>query len=79
MNFSEFLEKDITVHTDTFHYRGILVDVLIGVLHFKKGVDEFYIDATKITAVTVHGREFGKESLDTNVKGKIEGNEETVE
>jgi hypothetical protein len=57
MEFTEFLEKDITVHTETHKYRGVLEEVLIGVLSFKVGVDEFYIDATKVVAVTVHGRE----------------------
>lgn len=57
MHFEEFLEKDITVHTETHKYRGVLTEVLIGVLSFKVGVDEFYIDATKIVAVTAHGRE----------------------
>lgn len=66
MNFTDFLDKDITVHTDSYHYRGVLVEVLVGLLHFKKGVDDFYIDASKIAAVTVHGREFGKESLEVD-------------
>ena len=57
MNFTEFLEKDITVHCDTHKYRGVLVDVLVGILHFKMGIDDFYIDAIKVVAVTVHGRE----------------------
>lgn len=64
MQFTDFLDKDITVHTDTHKYRGILVDVLVGVLAFKAGIDSFYIDANKVVAVTVHGREIGKESLD---------------
>lgn len=64
MEFAHFLEKDITVHTDTHKYRGVLEEVLVGVLAFKMGVDDFFIDATKVVAVTVHGREFGKESSD---------------
>lgn len=59
MNFVDFIEKDITVHTDLHAYRGVLVDVLNGVLSFEKGIDLFYIEADKVIAVTVHGREFG--------------------
>ena len=69
MNFTNFIEKDITVHTELHAYRGVLVDVVTSerrgnkscTLAFEKGIDEFYIDATKIVAVTVHGREFGKD------------------
>lgn len=57
MEFTNFLEKDITIHTETHKYRGVLEEVLIGVLALKVGVDDFYIDATKIVAVTLHGRE----------------------
>lgn len=66
MHFEDFLEKDITVHTDTHKYRGVLIDVLIGVLSFKAGIDNFYIDASKVTAVTVHGRSTGTESLEVD-------------
>jgi hypothetical protein len=69
MNFTDFIENDITVHTDTHAYRGVLVDVRTSerrgnkscFLVFEKGVDKFYISAEKIVAVTVHGREFGTE------------------
>lgn len=69
MNFTNFIDKDITVHTDLHAYRGVLVDVRTSerrgnkscILAFEKGIDEFYIDANKVTAVTVHGREFGTE------------------
>lgn len=57
MEFTDFLNKDITVHTDTHKYRGILMEVLIGVLVFDVEIDKFYIDAIKIVAVTVHGME----------------------
>lgn len=56
MNFTEFLDKDISIHTSTHKYRGVLVEVLIGVLVFKMGIDDFYIDASKVVAVTLHGR-----------------------
>lgn len=67
INFTDFIEKDITVHTELHAYRGVLVDVRTRerfgikscVLAFEKGIDEFYIDAAKVIAVTVHGREFG--------------------
>jgi len=70
MNYTDFMNKDITVHTETHKYRGVLVDVVTSerqgttiscVLAFEVGVDKFYMDATKIIAVTVHGREFGTE------------------
>jgi hypothetical protein len=64
VDFTNFLDKDITCHTDNHKYRGVLVDVLVGVLALKMGVDDFFIDASKIIGVTLHGREFGKESND---------------
>jgi hypothetical protein len=64
MEFETFLNKDITVHTDTHTYRGVLVQVVRGVLVFKAGIDDFYIDCHKIVAITAHGREFGKENIE---------------
>lgn len=66
MDFSNLLGRDITVYTDARKHRGILVDILVAnngftVLAFKVGVDEFYIEANKVHAVTVHGREFVNE------------------
>lgn len=57
MEFINFLNRDITVHTSTFTYRGVLVETLIGILHFKINGNDFYIDASKVVAVTVHETE----------------------
>lgn len=73
MDFSLLIDRDITVHTTGHKYRGVLVDILTteragisdpNVLAFKMGIDDFYIDAHQVVAVTVHGREIGKETLD---------------
>ena len=60
MDFETFLNKDITVHTESHTYRGILVEVLheAGILVFSQGVDDFYIVAEKVIAITAHGREY---------------------
>ncbi len=66
MFFEDFLDKDITVHTEGHKYRGVLHGIRTterqgmsdpNILVFEMGVDLFYLDAHKVIAVTVHGRE----------------------
>ena len=70
MDFSNLIDRDITLHTQGHKYRGILLEILTatnnvhGVLALKMGVDDFYIATQEIVAVTVHGREFGKENVE---------------
>lgn len=79
MDFNLLLNRDITVHTTGHKFRGVLLDIITTkrqgmdgspVLAFKMGVDDFYIKSEEVFAVTVHGREFGKELLEESREGQ---------
>lgn len=58
MSYSDFLDQDITVHSEYGHsYRGVLraVHESDGLLEFEVGIDIFFIRADIVYAVTVHG------------------------
>lgn len=55
LDFTGFIEKDITLFTKYGTHRGILKDVVSDVLGMEVGLDLFFILADSVYAVTEHG------------------------